>query len=186
MSASKHNPLLRTMGVADFDHYMHVPAVTETSLSADKSYRKTRSPSNPLRPELVTMRGSIACCTTLNQLTASQWHSFVPAWASNTRKHFQTLQQSDIWRQIMLCRQGENQLNWVSCGAYGESHATWEIGYVWKGLGRRQSWPSRKHSHGSEKSEVLLVNQFCSKSFKWRGWGTPRKCQVWHTREQPC
>lgn len=72
MSASKHNPPLRKMELADFDHYMHVLTITETYLSADKSYRKTRSPSNPLRPELFNMRRSIACCTTLNQLTASQ------------------------------------------------------------------------------------------------------------------
>ena len=72
MSASKHNPPLRKMELADFDRYMHVPTITETCLSADKSYRKTRSPSNPLRPELFNMRRSIACCTTLNQLTASQ------------------------------------------------------------------------------------------------------------------
>jgi hypothetical protein len=74
ISASTHKPPLRTMELADFDHLMHVPTITETYLylSADNSYRKTRSPSNPLRPELFNMRYSIACCTTLNQLTASQ------------------------------------------------------------------------------------------------------------------
>ena len=151
--------------------------ITATYLSADKSYRKTRSPSNPLRPEPVNMRRSIACCTTLNQLTASQWHSFVPACLpelatpENIFIPFNSQTFGDKW----CCA---DRLNWLSCGAYGEN--------VWKGLGRRQSWPSGKHSHGSEKSDVLFVSQFCSKSFKWRGWGTPRKCQVWHMRKQPC
>ena len=73
MSASKHNPPLWTMELVDFDHYMHVPTITEAYLylSADKCYMKTRSPSNTLRSELFNIRCSIACCTTLNQLTAS-------------------------------------------------------------------------------------------------------------------
>jgi hypothetical protein len=89
---------------ACIDHYMHVSTITDTCLSADKSYRNILSPSSPVRLKYITCEGSIACCTTLNQQ-----HSAKPAdspavrralylsCASNTRRHCEAFQQLHTW-----------------------------------------------------------------------------------------
>lgn len=104
----QNNPSLRTQKLADFDRYMHVPPIIEAYLSADKSYRETRSTSNPLRPELFDMRVQHRVLHDTEPAESLAVHT---ACASDTTDRFQSFQQSDTWRQIALHRQGVNQSN---------------------------------------------------------------------------
>ena len=135
----KHNPPLRTKKLADFDHYMHVPPIIEAYLSADKKLQE-----NSLNVESITTRTiwhrvqhRVLHDTEPAESLAVHTALCLPACTSDTTERFQPFQRSDTWRQIVLHRQGVNQSNWASCGAYSESNATWEIGFVWKGSGRR-------------------------------------------------